>query len=246
MKDNDEDDLLLESGITDFWVLNSSYKQLITTTEMKNMNNNELLTAIQMNFKNFNDFNINDEMHKIKVSYNESDLYSAETDGRDIETQVIFMWRFKHYWINSKSAKTGLSKMEVNGVIRKYKFHVKKLRYRKLEERRIANLSINDQQIDSIKQYIERTSNIPVKISMIKNAVWPQSSGIKAPWNSTISKALKKKLGMSYKVLYKWNIKRKDPQNQRLFIESLYLQTNLRNREIEAICIDEFMFSSRN
>ena len=94
MKDNDEDDLLLESGITDFWVLNSSYKQLITTTEMKNMNNNELLTAIQMNFKNFNDFNINDELHKIKVSYNESDLYSAKTDGRDIETQVIFMWRF--------------------------------------------------------------------------------------------------------------------------------------------------------
>ena len=60
MKVNDEDDLLLESGITDFWVLNSSYMQLIITTEMKNMNNNELLTAIQMNFKNFNDFNIND------------------------------------------------------------------------------------------------------------------------------------------------------------------------------------------
>ena len=35
---------------------------------------------------------------------------------------------------------------------------------------------------------------------------------------------------MPYKVLHKWNIKRKDPQNQRLFIESLYLQTNLRNR----------------
>ena len=71
--------------------------------------------------------------------------------------------------------------MGVNEVIRKYKLHVKKLRYRKLEERRIANLSINDQQIESIKQYIERTSNIPVKISMIKNAVWPQNSGIKAP-----------------------------------------------------------------
>ena len=63
-------------------------------------------------------------MHKIKVSYNESDLYSAETDGRDIETQVIFMWRFKHYWINSIIAKTGLSKMGVNEVIRKYKLHV--------------------------------------------------------------------------------------------------------------------------
>ena len=46
MKDNDEDDLLLESGITDFWVHNNSYKQLITTTEMKNMNNNELLEVI--------------------------------------------------------------------------------------------------------------------------------------------------------------------------------------------------------
>ena len=53
------------------------------------MSNNELLTAIQMNFKNFNDFDINDEMHKVKTLYKESKSYSAEANGRDIEGQVI-------------------------------------------------------------------------------------------------------------------------------------------------------------
>ena len=51
---------------------------------------------------------------------------------------------------------------------------------------------------------------------------------------------------MSYKVFHKWNTKRKDSQTQRLFIEYLYLQAKLRNEGIEAIYVDEFMFSSRN
>ena len=46
---------------------------------------------------------------------------------------------------------------------------------------------------------------------------------------------------MSHKKLHKWSIK-KDSQNQRIFIKSLYLQTNLRNKDIDAIYIDELCF----
>ena len=46
MNENDQVDLLLEVGITDFWALNSLYKRLVTTADIKNMNNCELLTAI--------------------------------------------------------------------------------------------------------------------------------------------------------------------------------------------------------
>ena len=81
-----------------------------------------------------------------------------------------------------------LSKIRVNQILRKYKLLIKKLRLKKLEKRRKVNLVINDQQIDQIKQYIERTSSTPIKISMIKQAVWPQTSGAKALCNSTISK----------------------------------------------------------
>ena len=109
------------------------------------------------------------------------------------------------------------------------------LRLKKLQQRRSKSLIINDHQVDQIKQFIEQTSKVPVKINMIKQAVWPQASEAKAPWNSTISKVMKTKLGMSYKVLHKWNIKRKDSQNKRLFIESLYFQTEFRNKEIETI-----------
>ena len=42
-----------------------------------------------------------------------------------------------------------------------------------------------------IKQYIERINYKPIKIDMIKNAIWPISSNERSPWNSTISKALK-------------------------------------------------------
>ena len=89
--------------------------------------------------------------------------------------------------------------------------------------------------MDQIKQFIEQTSKVPVKINMIKQAVLSQASEAKAPWNSTISKVLKTKLEMSYEVLHKWNIKWKDSQNKRLFIEPLYFQTEFRNKEIETI-----------
>ena len=235
MNENNQADLLLEVGITDFWNLNSFYNGLVTTADIKNINNCDLLVSIEVNFKSFNDFDINNQMKNNQNSYNDSDSYSDKVIENDIEVQAIFIWRFQHYWLNSISAKMNLFKIRVNQILRKYKLHVKMLLLKKLGKWRKVNLVINDQQIDQINQYIELASSTPMKISMIKQAVWPQISGVKAQCNSTLSKVLRKKLCMSYKVLHKWNTKRKDTQTQPLFIECLYLQTKLRNEEIEAI-----------
>ena len=108
------------------------------------MNNCELLTAIDANFKSFNDFAINNEIKNNKNSYNDSDSYSEKVIENDIEVQVIFMWRFQHYLLNSISAKMNLSKIRVNQILRKYKLFIKKLRLKKLEKRRKVNLVIND------------------------------------------------------------------------------------------------------
>ena len=61
------------------------------------MNNCELLTTIEVNFKSFNDFAINNEIKNNKNSYNDSDSYSEKVIENEIEVQVIFMWRFQHY-----------------------------------------------------------------------------------------------------------------------------------------------------
>ena len=79
-----------------------------------------------------------------------------------------------------------------------------------------------------MKAYIESIDNTPLEISIIKNADWPIDSKTKPLCNSTISKGLKMKFKMSNKILHKWKAKRKDLQNQRLFIELLYLQTQLK------------------
>ena len=112
-------------------------------------------------------------------------------------------------------------------------------------QRRRASRVIKDVQVEKIKEYVESIDSTPIKISMIKNSVWPADSGSKPLINFTISKILKKRLKMSYKILHKWNIKRNDGQNQLILIESLYMQAQLNENSIEAIYIDDFNFSSR-
>ena len=48
------------------------------------MNNCELLTAIEVNFKIFNGFAINNEMKNNKNSYNNSDSYSEKVIENDL------------------------------------------------------------------------------------------------------------------------------------------------------------------
>ena len=245
MSVDDEDDLLIVPGITDFWKINNAYRNLVSSAGIEDMNNQELFIAIQSNLKKFKFINTNNETYHDKAKLYKSDSFSVEKIENSIEAQVTFMWKYKHYWKNSISAKMNMSWIRVNEIIKKYNLLVRTLRLKKLQQRRSKNLIINDHQVDQIKQFIEQTSKVPVKINMIKQAVWPQASEAKAPWNSTISKVLKTKLGMLYKVLHRWNIKWKDSQNKRLFIESLYFQTKFRNKEIETIYIDEFKFSSQ-
>ena len=183
---------------------------------------------------------------QIDSTINENNyLSSNEANSNDNETQVVFLWKFKHYWSKSIAAKTNLSEIAVNKILTKFRLFVKRMQNKNLLASGKVNRVIKDSQIEQIKKYNESVDNKPLKIRMIKHAVWLYDSGNKPPWNSTISKVLRKKLKMSYKILHKWNTKRRDLQNQRLFIESLYLQTLLKESNIETIYIDEFKFSSR-
>ena len=49
MKEETKHDIQLEFGITDFWTLNASYKNLTIFAEIANIDNKELLNAIKLN-----------------------------------------------------------------------------------------------------------------------------------------------------------------------------------------------------
>ena len=195
---------------------------------------------------NLYDFNFQDEILWDSILNEENGSTFNNISPNDIEVQAVFLKLIKHYWSQSIAAKTNLTKIKVNKIIAKYKRLLKMQKTRKLKSIWISYLTIKDHHIEQMKKYVDSIHNTPVKIEMIKNAVWPKNSETKPPWNSTISKILKNKLNMSYEVLHKWNIKRKEKLNKRVFIESLYLQTKLRTNEIEIIHTDEFKFSSRN
>ena len=244
VQDN-EDCSILTYGIADFWKTNNSYKKLIEPSGIVELSNKELQKSTKTNLEALYNHNSNYNMIIDNIKDEVDSLSSNEAESNNIEAQVIFLWKFKHYWSKSIAAKMNISKITVNKILKKFRQLVKSRQINNLKARAKANRVIKDSQIEEIKKYIESIDSKPLKLSMIKHAVWPYDSEAKPPSNSTISKVLKNKLKMSYKILHKWNTKRRDLQNQRLFIESLFLQTLLKESNIETIYIDEFKFSSR-
>ena len=85
---------------------------------------------------------------------------------------------------------------------------------------------IHDNQLERMKAYIESIDNTPYKICMIKNAVWPLDSKTKPPCNSIISKILKKKLKLLYKIFQKWNYTLKSQKIQQILNKKRTNQLN--------------------
>ena len=243
---NNETNLQIEPWITDFWTQNISYKRLIESAEIVGMNNRELEKAINKNLQSLYGSEFDWEMQVDQNLKEKNDVFLNETIGNEIESQVVFMWRCNHYWPKSIAAKMNLSKIKVNKILSRYKALARKAQKKNFKMKIGTKWIIKEQHIDKIKQYIESINCKPIKIDMIKNAVWSISSNERPPWNLTISKALKNKLKMSYKILHKWNTKRRDSINNFFFMESLYFQAKFRTNEYEAIYVDEFKFSSRN
>ena len=74
-----------------------------------------------------------------------------------------------------------LSEIAVNKILTKFRLFVKRMQNKNLLARGKANRVIKDSQIEQIRKYIESVDNKPLKIRMIKHAVWPNDSGNKPP-----------------------------------------------------------------
>ena len=65
------------------------------------------------------------------------------------------------------------------------------------------------------------------------------------PWNSTISKVLKKKLKMSYRTFSSRHPKSIQGGQKQLFLESALIQIQLSQKSIQLIFVDEFNLTWR-
>ena len=116
MQDN-KDHLILTPGITDFWKTNNSYKTIIESYGIAEMNNIELQKSIKTKLEQLYNSNLDYEM-QIDSTINENNYLSSKlANSNDIETQVIFLWKFKHYWSKSIATKMNLSEIAVNKIL---------------------------------------------------------------------------------------------------------------------------------
>ena len=140
--------LMLYSGIAHFWNINNSYKKIIESAEISDKTIKNYLKAKL------------ESLYNSKISYKTSidDIMNVEyksnlneVKSNDIEAQVVFLWRCKHYWSKEIAEKMDLSKIAVNKILAKYRLLVKMGRAKNLMTRRWASQAIEDHQIKKLR-----------------------------------------------------------------------------------------------
>ena len=131
----------------------------------------------------------------------------------------------------------------VKRIIENYKKLVKEQkkirRFEASQKRRI----ITDRIVSKMDEYCWKNKNMPLTIREIKKGQWRNNRMSKPPWNSTIASVLKKKLRMSFRTLATRHPKTKQIYQERLYCESVLIQTLLPQKSISLVFVDEFHLS---
>ena len=196
-------------GLLDGSKQNDSYKELIELLGITNISNQEIRLTIE------NNLIIAFEIIKkdpVGFSSNQWEVdMDAEVDSNSYSSSVgvIFLWRRYSYSIKSIAAKLSISRDKVTQIISQYKANVRKICKASKRNSKNSRWSIDAYAHQAIREYWYRPTKRPIRIKDIKEHVWPSREFVKAPHNSTISRVLRNKLSMSYKVLQKRNPKLK-------------------------------------
>ena len=140
-----------------------------------------------------------------------------------------------------------MEEIMVDKYIKEYKRAVKtllKLNRLKAAEKRIA---ITPNKIEEIRLFwIKNAAKGVIAINDVKKEVWKNNDENCGPWNSTIASVMKKKLKMSYRILYNQHPKVTHPDHKALYYQSVLIQLLLKSDSFELIYVDEFSISGRN
>ena len=148
-------------------------KKLIESSGIVELSNKELQKSIKTNLEALYNHNSNYNMIIDNIKDEVDSLSSNEAESNNIEAQVIFLWKFKHYWSKSIAAKMKISEISDNKILKKFRQLVKSRQINNLKARAKTKRVIKDSQIEEIKKYIESIDSKPLKLSMIKLVVWP-------------------------------------------------------------------------
>ena len=128
-------------------------------------------------------------------------------------------------------------------LISEYKLQVRRLIRRNKMQAPKKRRVIKDDKVQQMLSFWKAKSNRLLWIREIKAGVWKNQNAV-PPWDATISKSLKKDLGMSYRMLSWFHPKTQTNDHIRVYWEAVIIQTILGDMGWEAIFIDEFNISS--
>ena len=232
-------------GIIDGSKDNPSYNELVESLEISSMTNQEIKRVVEKSLTDIFGINTSTSNKNFANKDDHDDNMEVDDDKGRISVDAVYLWRRYHYSIKSIAAKLSISKEKVNQILSLYRANVKKMI--KANKRKLKNsgLTIEYDNVQLIKNYWNNPAKRPIRIKDIKEHVWPVNRFIKPLHDSTISRVLRNKLNMRYKVLQKRNPKTKSPNNIRIFHEAIAIQVMLRTKGFELIYVDEFSYSSR-
>ena len=104
---------------------------------------------------------------------------------------------------------------------------------------------LEESHINFIRDLFSNNKGLSLSVSMIKEKLINEFSGLGSVSDKTIRKALKNDLGYSYKILENIEPKTISEDKIRTFYENAALQLMLDKKQYNIIYIDEFGLSSR-
>ena len=143
--------------------------------------------------------------------------------------------------LSSIALKLGSSREKVAKCISNYKKQVRALI--KLNKLRAAARKriVKDDKQEEVKRYWQINAHRPLKLFDIKTGVWRNDQA--AQLDSTLSHVLRKKIGMSYRVLSMQPPKTITKDLLKSYCESVMTQCILEEKGYECVYIDEFHIS---
>ena len=233
----------IPAGISDAWTVNDNYKLLIRTLDIDKQSNIDSIEAIKRQLDQDDKSAIENSIFLQQV---EMDVdVEADPRWRDVELDkgIIFLWRSTKLKTSDIALKVGTTTAIVEKCIKNYKTKVKiQAKISKMSS--YERMRVIDEEIGTlIKDFWKRNLGNRILIRNIKAHIRDNFPQRKVPSDTTITKFLKKKLSMSYRMLHARHPKSLSEDHIRLFWESVIIQQLLREDSYELIYIDEFSIS---
>ena len=232
-------------GISDTAKLNKNYTELIIELSISKISNNKAIEKIVDIWSDNGKWDNDCLIPKLLEDNVDICIEENQVNCQNIENEIIYIWRTTKLPLPSIAFKLDIFPIIVYNTISNYKSLVRKNIQDNITKRNKQNVVICAEKLNILNEYWWSNSNEIIHIKDIKKNVWTNDDNNEIPWDSTITTALKRKLGMTYKWLKSRHPKSQSSENKRLYIEASLVQCILSSTEYEIIFINEFQINNR-